>query len=357
MDADIPQNVRNYVDNELLTAHVNVMRTTEHLRPHFFRGSSTDHVPTFLSKFEDWMVASRIPEDRWCQQFPLYLQDSAYSFFRELDEDVRGDYDALKENFTDRFQANGNNYVLKMRFMDCKQKDHQSLETFLDFFQTGCARYEIPAAERLGLFIKALKPKLQSAVLRQRPETLMAAIAAARTEESCIEIEQAGLPSIAALLQADNTSTLRRQDLISSAQYNRDKEDNSKLLQNILQRLNEIQGQLPHPQNNPPVAVPASSQGNRYPQPNQRPQNSQRDTPNYQYPRQQDRTLKSQLICQKCSKIGHHSISCRALYCEHHGYGQHTSSECYVLRSRQQSPNQGPSNSQGNRPSRRPLNY
>lgn len=289
--------------------------TLDQLRPNFFLGHAGENVDIFLSKFEDWMNATRVAQERWCQQFPLYLQGVSYSWFKSLPQGVQtaANFQEISDVFRTRFHSEDQELLQRMKLYDYVQGEHQSFEDFVNVFNNACVKYNVPEGDRKNMFIKALKPRLKAAVWRQRPDTLQAAIVVARTEEACHQMEHQH--DVSVMMQGADTSVHQRQKLVASAEYENDKARYDAQFKAIMQKLDQITGTLRQNDN--------------------RPQVQQQQLPR---PTRFNRTVDGQPICYDCGRVGHLRSNCRnkkddrnnrgTKFCQNHGPCGHSTQEC-----------------------------
>ena len=294
------------------------------IKPRLFTGHTSEDAVTFVNKFIDYMDYTRVPEAQRSRTFRMYVVDVAYYWYKQLPEDVTEspDFDNLKELFLKRFSNDAALYIQKMRFYDIKQGPHQSLEAFINQFQTACCKLNLPGDELCIVFVKGLSPTIKSAVLRSRPQSLEDAIDFARNEDACIHLDTKisdHTPMLHQLIEADDTALHRRQELVSSGAYYKDRLEDQKKYDSILQALDDIRQQI------------RPSESNSF----------------------QNRGNADNLRCHICNKFGHFAARCwqknqqntqtwSSFYCANHGPGGHTTSQCRLNMNRSATPNQIP---------------
>jgi hypothetical protein len=144
----------------------NAQATTSNIRPAQFYCHTSEDPACFLDKFADWMDHCKVAPPQWTAKFGLWLNGSASHWWRELDPAIRQghNFDHARDAFLERFSNDAALYIQQMRFNDTRQTPTQSLDDYINKFQSACARLQIPEYERRILFVKGLHVNLRSAV-------------------------------------------------------------------------------------------------------------------------------------------------------------------------------------------------
>ena len=89
------------------------------------KSSNKDNSTTaadFLSKFETFKKINLWDDETAAQHFHLFITDGPSNWYRTLDEDTRTSYKALKNAFSQTFDADKNNSFNSIRLYNRHQK-------------------------------------------------------------------------------------------------------------------------------------------------------------------------------------------------------------------------------------------
>ena len=126
--------------------------------------SNKDNSPTaidFISKFDTLRKINRWDDETAAEHFHLFLTDGPSNWYRTLDEDTRTSYEALKEAFSQTFDADKNNSYNSMRLYNRHQKGDEKVEKYLsDLYKLFSNNENVGEEQKKIIFMKGLLPKI-----------------------------------------------------------------------------------------------------------------------------------------------------------------------------------------------------
>lgn len=159
--------------------------------PDKFKGLSSENETLWISRFDNYTKLCNHTEQMKCYVFRSLMTEQAESWFEELPEETKQDYDLIKQAFIDHFSNTQLSWVKERDFITRLQKPDESVESYLaDLRQKGSRLRKTPK-EMLTVFLNGLLPELQKNVVLHQPSTLAEAAQQAKLCESVQNIGQA----------------------------------------------------------------------------------------------------------------------------------------------------------------------
>ena len=152
--------------NQLLTQLTTKPSTVIHLTP--FTGTAAN-ILDWLENFDRIAAHNVWNDQKQLQVIPVYLKDTALSFYRSLPDQTKADINLLKAALRDRYHTQDRLYDMRVKLHELRQGS--SLETYINDLDTFARHLELPEQQKIHYFIFGIKPKLKQAILIRQPPT------------------------------------------------------------------------------------------------------------------------------------------------------------------------------------------
>ena len=139
------------------------------LIPHF---SGEGDSKLWITQFQLMVTAKGLNDAKARTTLPLYLKDSALRWYISLEDDVKGDYDALKEAFQRRFEPDPRTKWQRTAELYSILQNQSTVEDFIAKITTKAAQLQLPDDQTFNIILNGLKPCIRQFVLQQNPGTI-----------------------------------------------------------------------------------------------------------------------------------------------------------------------------------------
>lgn len=295
------------------------MLTASGVEPPVFKGSKTDDLQEFFTRFDSLASLYSWTEERKKQALPLYLKGNALTWYSAVPNMDTTPYGDIVKAMIDHFNSPATHFALRQQLNNRKQGPTESVAEYAAEIRKQCKRLSIPKSEWTNIFISNLREPLRTYCVLQRPDSFQNAenLATLRetvsTEEpsvasitksavnKVVDLIQTSLPktspSVAAFDQNQSRATFSR-----SGTSDQPKSEISELTSQIRLLLRELRNnnRPSRPYQNYATSANSNVQS-------QRGNNSRGFYP-------QDRTRRTQFgapVCGVCGRRGHTSYACR----------------------------------------------
>lgn len=172
-----------------------------------FTGSGGENFLDFLRLFYMYCDAKDWKVDRQTARFPWFLGKSAFNFYwADLDDGIRADLSKVVEAFKNKYCSSVAKYVMRIDLSNLVQKPDESVQTYFDSFNKKAAKIELPAAERMQMIIRGLKPAIRKFVLQRAPTTMGELESGAKLGEIIMGIPETTASASVNMVSADSQS-------------------------------------------------------------------------------------------------------------------------------------------------------
>ena len=125
------------------------------LIPHF---SGEGDSKLWITQFQLMVTANRLNDAEARTTLPLYLKDSALRWYISLEDDFKGDYDALKEAFQRRFEPDHRTKWQRTVELYSILQNQSTVEDFIAKITTKAAQLQLPDDQTFNIILNGLKP-------------------------------------------------------------------------------------------------------------------------------------------------------------------------------------------------------
>lgn len=139
------------------------------LIPHFSGDSDSK---LWITQFQLMVTAKGLNEAKARTTLPLYLKDTALRWYISLDDDIKGDYDLLKESFQARFQPDPRTKWQRTAELYTVTQNQSTVEDYIARITTKTAELQLPDEQTFNIILNGLKPCIRQFVLQQNPGTI-----------------------------------------------------------------------------------------------------------------------------------------------------------------------------------------
>jgi hypothetical protein len=101
-----------------------------------------------------------------------YLRDKAFEWFIELPAETKASFNAIKEEFKNKFEKVDDLEKATRDFINCRQKPNQSIEEFVDEFKFAARQAGKNMNELVNEFTCRLQPALSLKVSEKEPASI-----------------------------------------------------------------------------------------------------------------------------------------------------------------------------------------
>ena len=151
-----------------------------------FHGSNDEDVISFFKEVSKIATFNYWTDQDTLKEIPFSFEDRASYFYHTLDDDVKSDLDKLKEAFKEEFDTPMKRFLQRRKLYRLKQND--TLNNYIDDFETLSTNLKMTEETLLYLFIDGLHPYIKESVLLSQPKTLMDAKRRSREIETITHI-------------------------------------------------------------------------------------------------------------------------------------------------------------------------
>ena len=131
------------------------------------------------------------------QYFHLFLAEGPANWYRTLDDEVKQDYNSLKELFLTTFDSERSSFYNKLSMFSRDQKINETVDSYLsDLYKLFSGNSKCTEETKAIIFIKGLRPNLMDFVISNKPETLLEAVQSAKLKENLLSWNVAGARTI-----------------------------------------------------------------------------------------------------------------------------------------------------------------
>ena len=125
------------------------------LIPHF---SGEGDSKLWITQFQLTDTAKGLNDAKVRTTLPLYLKDSALRWYISLEDDVKGDYDALKEALQRRFEPDRRTKWQRTAELYSMLKNQSTVEDFIAKITTKATELQLPDEQTFNIILNGLKP-------------------------------------------------------------------------------------------------------------------------------------------------------------------------------------------------------
>ena len=182
------------------------------LKPPRFQ-SFKDDINKFLSRYEKF--ADLFPqwnEARKAGYLGNLLCDESLDFFDSLEDEIKGDYEAVKRELIEHYENSGNLTLKWSKLAKRKQQKGESLSQYYDALMRLASNLEIPDRQMLYFFLDGLPQKTREyiSLSADAPETLKAAYMLAKKYQGLENNTEGGIELPRAnTIQADELGAMK----------------------------------------------------------------------------------------------------------------------------------------------------
>ena len=127
---------------------------------------------SFLDKFELFTAFQKKNARQKAAMLPIYFEGVALTWYKELPEEIKKDYEDLKDAFLNRFNSPDLKWVREQKVLERSQGPQESVDQYLNDMNTLCSTLEKEPNERMSLTLKGLRPEIKKFVITNRPKSL-----------------------------------------------------------------------------------------------------------------------------------------------------------------------------------------
>lgn len=295
------------------------MLTASGVEPPVFKGSKSDDLQEFFTRFDSLASLYSWSEERKKQALPLYLKGNALTWYSAVPNIDTLPYNDIAKAMIDHFNSPATHFALRQQLNNRKQGVNESVANYAAEIRKQCKRLSIPKSEWTNIFVSNLREPLRTYCVLQRPDSFQSAenLATLRetvsTEEpSVASITQSAVNKVVDLIQTSlpkpspSVATFERnqpgKQFSRSNTPNEERSEISELTSQIRLLLREIRNNNRPSRPNQNYTTSANS--------NASPQRGYNNRGFYPH----DRTRRTQLgvpVCGVCGRRGHTSYACR----------------------------------------------
>ena len=156
------------------------------LMPPIFTNKETSlSAQNFINKFDTFKDLNELSSREAAKHFGLFLGDGPSTWLQTIPEEIKQNYEMLKEMFLKTYSAGGtffNAYTLYSREM----KEGEKLESYLSDLYKLFSSSDFSEEHKVAVFCRGLRPELQEFVIGSKPKTLLQATESARLKISLL---------------------------------------------------------------------------------------------------------------------------------------------------------------------------
>ena len=134
----------------------------------------------FISKFDSYKRINKWDDNEAALNFHLFLTDGPANWYTTLANDVKEDYNLLKDSFLTNFDSDKNSFYNTLSMFSRQQKPNESVDTYLTDLYKLFSNTDFSDTHKQIIFIKGLKPNLRDFTITSRPSTLLEAVQTAK---------------------------------------------------------------------------------------------------------------------------------------------------------------------------------
>ena len=155
--------------------------------PKHFKGTDDPHIGDFFQQFDRYVKFNKLTDDERTLAFPSCLDGPALQYYESLPNEVRTNFDNLKNAFNEKFEPARMRVFRRAKLNSRKMSPTESLEDYTLAICNESRRLELTDAETMQIFIQGLSNKLKEYVLLQNPATLQDARNAAESKDFALK--------------------------------------------------------------------------------------------------------------------------------------------------------------------------
>lgn len=164
------------------------------LKP-YAHNDENESAEIFLEKFLSLQKIYKWSNKEAALCFPLYLVKGPLSWYQTVDQNVKENFETLKEDFLSNFDKTKNNLYEKLILLNRKQKPSETIDSFLSDFYKVLNFSKFEEHIKILFFVNNLQKEFQEFVISSRPKNLLDAIQSAKLIESKHKYEKAEISS------------------------------------------------------------------------------------------------------------------------------------------------------------------
>ena len=291
-----------------------------------------DDIDSWLSRFELCSKYNKWEGPTQAQTLGLHLTGSAETFYHNLTDEVKYDYDQLTEALRKRFGVEQLEFLERQELSDRKHKPGEDLESYIDDINKLCKKLNLSPKDRLHFFVQNLEPSLRDYVILGHPKTYDEAEHLARLKSSLAGNKIARAQNDAELKQVvidsikDTLKGFQSSPQVGASEYLAQRRDSSSVdftrfadvVDGLQRQMNDVTQQLRGLTSG--ARFPGASRGrqnNYFPSqgrgfPQQRANFYQPNRPPRfnSFSNRSTRTNLGEIICLRCRRVGHFARNC-----------------------------------------------
>jgi hypothetical protein len=135
--------------------------------PDIFRGSRQEDADQWLETVRHWIAFKAFDDAQRCAAFPLLLREGASSWYRELPDATKNDFDRLSRAFATRYQrATVTAWQDNAAVWTVKQSPLQSVDEYFDHIENMASKTTMPEDQKCHAIINGLRGNIRQQVLQ-----------------------------------------------------------------------------------------------------------------------------------------------------------------------------------------------
>ena len=161
----------------------------------FYYGLPTEDLDEFIRQFEAHATLANFTGEKKKTSFQTRLKGNANICFNGLTEDEKSSYDNIVKALKDNYQGESWKWQMNTKLLTRKQGTNESIDDFASDIMKLSAQLSKPIEEQMSYFVRGLQPHIQSFVIGKEPKTLKEAIDHARLGVLVEQVKQSQVSS------------------------------------------------------------------------------------------------------------------------------------------------------------------
>jgi hypothetical protein len=158
--------------------------------PPQFGGTIKENITKFIARLEQYAQFTAIDNQAKTRMLPMLLNGRARTWHENLDQHVRGDWQAVQAAFITKYGPAALGQLREAELLDREQQHNESIDKYTQDMIQRLEMTEMPQRDQVKCYIKGLQPFSKAYCLERNPLTIDQAETLALRAESLRQLHQ-----------------------------------------------------------------------------------------------------------------------------------------------------------------------